>query len=249
MRIYIYNTINTTGHVSLSVYLGIDMKLSFDTVVGVLAPHLCLACGREGATLCTDCLETAGEQIPPRCAGCRKLSPNWKTCRTCKAWLYADSVYVATTYEGIYEQLVRSLKFETQRQSATPMAQLMAEIVPASLQNYIVCAVPSAPKRIRERGFDHARLLMRNFSCLTHSPFDTVLYRKTNVRQVGSTRSRRLEQMQAEFFVRHPDKVAGESFLLIDDVMTTGASVSAAAHTLKQAGAKHVSVVVFAQKV
>lgn len=220
-----------------------------DAVVGLLAPHLCIACGREGSVLCSTCLETAGEPFAPRCAGCKRLTDDWRTCRSCKSWLPADRVYVSTAYTGMYEVLLRAYKFSVQRPAAKPIAVMINEIITShDFTGFSICSLPTAPARIRERGFDHTRLLAHELSRLMKLKTNPVLSRVSNVRQLGATRTERLQQMDHEFFIEKPFAVKGKTFLLLDDVMTTGASISAASRVLKKAGARDVYAVVFAQK-
>lgn len=221
-----------------------------DTAVGLLAPHQCIACGREGSVLCASCLETAGEPIAPRCGGCKKLSDDWQTCQGCKAWIRVDRLYVSTVYDGMYEHLLRTFKFDVQRSAVRPIAMLMKDILPLDdLSGFTICPLPTAPARVRERGFDHTKLLGRELSATTGLKRSTFLKRYTNARQLGATRSSRMQQMQHEFYVPQSKDVKGSSVLLIDDVVTTGASVSAATRALQKAGAKQVYAVVFAQKI
>lgn len=222
--------------------------LSFDNMFGMLAPHRCLGCGVEGSVLCDKCIELAGEPVVPRCAGCHRLSAGYRTCKSCRSWLEPYAVVVTTSYEGIYEQLIKSLKFEVKRQSARPIARLMAELIPDG-DDIVLCPLPTASARIRARGFDHTKLITKYFAEYSGLEKKEYLGRKSNVRQLGSTRSQRLEQMENEFYVRPGQQVAGKNILLVDDVVTTGASLSAAAKTLKKSGAKRVTAIVFAQKI
>jgi ComF family protein len=220
-----------------------------DRLFGLLAPHQCIACATEGSLLCVECLETAGEPVVPRCAGCHILSDNYKTCRNCKSWLRADGVVVATSYEGIYEQLIHCFKFEAKRQAAEPIAQIMTEAILSYDDSVVICPLPTAPSRIRQRGFDHTLLLGRLLAQKTDMSRQNLLSRKTNVRQLGASRAKRLEQMEKEFYTKNPEMVKGRSILLIDDVITTGASIAGATKALKDAGAKQVYALVFAQKI
>ncbi len=222
--------------------------LSFDDLFGTIAPHRCLGCGDEGSVVCDTCIEFAGEPVVPRCAGCHKLSAGYRTCKSCRSWLEPYAVIVTTSYEGIYKQLIKSLKFEVNRQSASSIAKLMAELLPAN-DGYVLCPLPTAPARIRSRGFDHTKLITKYLAGYSGLEKRNYLRRKSNVRQLGSTRSQRLEQMENEFFVKSGLQVMDKNILLVDDVVTTGASLAAAAKVLKRAGAKRVSAIVFAQKI
>jgi len=225
------------------------MKLMIDGLFGLLAPNQCIACGTEGSVMCDSCVELAGEPVVPRCAGCHKLSDNYRTCLSCRSWLEPHSVIVTTNYDGIYEQLTRELKFNSKRQSAQPIARMMTDLLPEVSKNMVICPLPTAPARIRQRGFDHTKLIAKYIAEYSNMNIGYFLGRRSNVRQLGSNRAQRLEQMEHEFFVKPRTDIAGKSILLVDDVVTTGASLSAAAKTLKKAGAKRVTAVVFAQKI
>jgi ComF family protein len=221
-----------------------------DAVVGLLAPHHCLLCGATGHVLCPACAETVGEPHEPCCAGCKKLSKNWKTCSSCKKWLVVDSVIVAAPYSSLYEALLHAYKYEFKRRAADSIAQLMCELVEKSFFNdATLVPIPTASARVRQRGFDNGRLLAQEVSRRLQLPLKPLLHRSTNNRQVGATRKQRLEQMRHEFVLVDIQAVAGKSFLLVDDVLTTGATVAAAAKVLKKAGAKQVSALIFAQKI
>ena len=99
------------------------------------------------------------------------------------------------------------------------------------------------------RGYDHAALLARELARHTELTTMPVLRRVGQTRQVGATRSQRLKQLEGAFYVRRPEEIQGKKILLVDDLVTTGATLEAAARCLRLAGARTVSAVVFAQKI
>lgn len=222
---------------------------SLDKLTGIIAPHQCIACGMSGSVLCDKCLLSAGDPPPSRCAGCRKLTVNYKTCNSCRSWLNLESVYVATVYEGVYESLIHAFKFDLRRQAATSVAKIMSSMSLSKYDNYIAIQIPTAPSRMRSRGFDHARLMLNEYSRLNNiDQKGNVLKRRTNIRQLGATRPERLTQLNEEFYINDTKTINNKNVLIIDDVVTTGATLSAAAKVLRKAGAKSVTALVFAQK-
>lgn len=222
---------------------------SIDRVISLIAPHTCLACGDEGSVLCKSCIEQYFDPTHPRCAGCKQVNDDFKVCSSCRKWLPLEFVYVATVYDGIGQQLIKAMKFGQQRQASTPIARMLFESMATfSMDDTLLCPIPTAPARIRERGFDHAKLISKELQALCGAQAVQLLRRHTNVRQVGSGRQARINQMEAEFEAIDAKLVAGKRILLVDDVITTGATLSGAARVLKEAGAKSVSAVVFAQK-
>jgi ComF family protein len=226
------------------------MKSIGDILIAALAPHTCIACRAEGLLLCQTCRLSAGGSVEPRCVGCHKLSQNFKVCSSCRRWLATDSVVVATPYEHVYKTMIQAYKFGSKRELAMQIADIMADTYfDRSID--MVCFIPTAPARIRQRGFDHAKLIT---VCLSRylelpCPRNNPVARRTNVRQLGASRRKRLKQMKRELHVVDKKLVAGKNVLLIDDMITTGASISAAAQALRQAGAKRVSGLVFTQKI
>ncbi len=229
------------------------MRDVIDALVGVLAPHRCIGCGAYGDVLCTVCLENAGEPPAPRCCGCQRLMDGYRTCSACRKWLDIYAVYVSTAYSGMYELLLHEYKFRHRRQAAESIASIML-----GMESYlprtqlIVCPLPTAPQRVRQRGFDHADTITRTLLASVSPEFPyrygQLLTRRSNVRQVGANRRSRIEQVSGEFIVRDSSRVDGQEVLIVDDVTTTGASLAAAAQALRQAGAKRVYALVYAQK-
>ncbi|MCA9324597.1 ComF family protein [Candidatus Saccharibacteria bacterium] len=114
-------------------------------------------------------------------------------------------------------------------------------------EDAVVIHVPTATSRVRQRGFDQASLLARRLARSTPLTHIGALARRGQERQVGSGRKERFEHLLSAFWVQRPELVAGKHIILIDDVITTGATLEAAASVLRKAGAKRVDAVVFAQ--
>jgi ComF family protein len=114
----------------------------------------------------------------------------------------------------------------------------------------LIIAVPLHPARERERGFNQAAVLARELSRLSKLPYDehSVVRRVPTERHRAGMDSRaRRESVSNAFAVRHPDSIKDHRVLLIDDVFTTGATVSACATVLKNAGAEEVFVLTVAR--
>jgi ComF family protein len=120
---------------------------------------------------------------------------------------------------------------------------------PLSCANLII-PVPLHPERERERGFNQAVLLARELSRLSGLSLDeySVVRRvHTERHRAGMDAKARRQSVAEAFAVRHPESVAGQLVLLVDDVFTTGATVSACASALKEAGAAEVFVLTIAR--
>ena len=107
-------------------------------------------------------------------------------------------------------------------------------------------ALPTINKHIRERGFDHMALLARKTARLNGLKTAKVLARGNNAVQVGASMEKRQEQAKTAYIARDGIDVEA-SYLLIDDVWTTGSSMMAAAKTLREAGCKNLNIAVIAK--
>ncbi|MEO6513588.1 MAG: phosphoribosyltransferase family protein [Candidatus Saccharimonadales bacterium] len=142
--------------------------------------------------------------------------------------------------------MIWKLKFSGARAAAKDMARAMAPLVITS-ENMIIVHAPTATSRIRTRGYDQARLLACEIARQTKCAYVPALVRLDQKRQVGASRTERFEHLSNAFRLTGRVNVVGAHILLVDDVLTTGATLEAAAVILKKAGAKRVDAVVFAR--
>lgn len=217
-----------------------------EKIIGVIAVPTCVNCEYEGFMLCQDCKDLI-ELLPRICYRCGALDKRG-ICPKCKPLTRLNGVFLACIYKGSAQKLVRELKYKHSRITANPIAEIMLERLPKLEQNWVVVAVPSATKRIRERSFDHSELIAQKYAKLAGHKFISPLSRIGQSRQVGAKRIDRMNQLCHAFWVNSPALVKGKNIIVIDDVITTGASVSAIASTLKKSGAKKVVAMSFAHK-
>lgn len=215
-----------------------------DKLIGIVAPHQCLVCGHEGGLICAWCAPDALAPVPSRCYRCNAQTKDFKTCSRCRRASRLKHVWIRTNYDQLARQLVHRYKFEHARAGAKDIAGQIVQNLPY-FDDAILVPVPTATSRVRQRGFDHTELLVRELSHLLDLDKQTILRRLGQSRQVGTKRQQRIKQVAGSFQPIKP--VEGKKILLVDDVLTTGATLEEAARILKQAGAKQVDAVVFAQ--
>lgn len=151
-----------------------------------------------------------------------------------RAWCVADR-------RDHLQRLIGNYKFTNARAAYKPLAQLLSERLPELPAETIVMPIPTVSAHIRQRGYDHMLLLSRHFARLRGLSIDTSLQRATNTTQRGSGVRQRARQAKAAFICnRQLDD--GKIYLLIDDVITSGATVKYAAQILLNAGASTVWV-------
>ncbi len=215
-----------------------------DTLIGTMAPHECLACGAEGDLLCAACTKTL-RALPERCYRCQTFMKKSLTCPACGQLSPLASVRVATAYGAAAKQLIWKLKLAGAQSAARVMAQRMSALIDDT--EAIIVPVPTATSRIRQRGYDQARLLTRELSWQARLPAYDCLVRSGQTHQHGLRRQDRLTQLTDAFRVKKPRLVRESHIILVDDVTTTGATLEAAAKVLEIAGAKRIEAIVFAQ--
>lgn len=219
-----------------------------ERIVAIIAPHRCVVCSIEDNIVCVSCVSSLGGDIEPICVVCGCVSRDFKTCEMCMKLFALDYVWLGGAYEGVLERAVRMFKFEGVRAAAEPLAAVVVAQLPVMSVDTVVVPLPTALPRVRRRGYDQAVLLARALARECGLRFATPLARLNDTRQLGASRSERLLQAKRAFYVVKPEMCEGKDVLLVDDVMTTGASLGAAAALLRAAGARSVSAAVVARQ-
>lgn len=197
----------------------------------LVAPPLCASCGRScraEAVVCTRCSRALAAAVPILSSGPQGVDRAWSS----------------ASHEGVARSLVGALKFRR----LLPVAELMAErihwLAPGHLLSGVVVPVPPAPPRLRRRGFDPAGELAAALAAKLDAELAPCLARRGLGHQVGRRRAERIS---------HPPQIeaiteAPRSVLLVDDVLTTGATLTSCAMALRGAGAQRVVALTFTRR-
>jgi ComF family protein len=203
---------------------------------------LCAICGEriEGP------YALAGNGGEIRCGLCRRVEPPYV-----KATAYGS-------YDGGLRELIHLLKYEQVRPAANVLGRMLAEAI-ADLEplfkdrTVVVVPVPLHARKQRQRGFNQSELIARGAVKVMAAENrlevgSGVLERRRETQsQIGLTRHQRRENMRGAFAVTKPEAIAGRGILLVDDVFTTGTTVSECARVLRRAGAAKVFVATVAR--
>lgn len=223
------------------------MKWPINHIMAYLAPHLCVRCGREGALVCGKCKSFIAIKKAETCFRCNRLSPNSRTCRSCRKSSVIRSVFVASSYQGEVKQLIHQLKYENCIDAAEPLGELLVlRLSRVGVYDFIV-AVPSSSRRYRQRGYNQAEEIAKILARKLEIKRLNCLRRVGHAEQVGAGRTLRLEQLKGAIKADGGD-LNGANILLVDDVVTTGATIEECGKALKAMGAGSIDSIVAAKQ-
>jgi ComF family protein len=245
----------------------------FEGLFAVLFPSDCRICGIDlvkvsRLPVCRECLDAmlpisggicaicgerlfspyavAGSAGEPRCGLCRRIEPVFA-----RAAAYGS-------YEGGLRELIHLLKYAGVRPAASVLGRMLAEAIAGleadfSAESVLVIPVPLYRTKLRQRGFNQAELIARaaiKISALGNRLqlcADVLERKRDTASQVGLTNHQRRENLRGAFAVARSEAVRGCEVLLVDDVYTTGTTVSECARVLLRAGATKVWVATVAR--
>jgi ComF family protein len=205
------------------------------SLIELLTPEQCLRCGRDGVVFCATCVEESGFAKAQVCFRCHVPSPAGRTCEDCAGETALAGVAVGAFYDEAIKELILKLKFHRLRSAARAAADLVLRSLPEGSKFDLVCAVPVSASRYRERGYNQSELVARQVAAELGLPYSSLLGRTTSGHQMGRDRRSRLEQIRGVFYPMR--KLDGQRVLIVDDVVTTGATLSECAGVLTLSGA------------
>jgi ComF family protein len=168
-------------------------------------------------------------------------------CTLCRLGLTGfDAVYTYGSYEGSLRKLIHLFKYDKIHTLAKPLGNFLARVLPREESFDAIVPTPLHWQRRWERGFNQSELLAREIGRRWNVPMQNALRRlHPTVPQAGLTNAKRRANVAGAFRARR--RLDGMRVLLVDDVLTTGATAAASARTLKQAGAQHVALLAVAR--
>jgi competence protein ComFC len=222
-------------------------------ITSLLYPPVCAICRaniRAGRHLCDQCDAKAIRIVAPFCQTCSEpfegAITGAFTCANCAhRTIHFEAAVAAYRSRGIVREIVHGFKYGRQ----IYLRHLVARWLYAALDDErlrerrfdIIVPVPLHPTRERERGFNQASLLAESLSAQISTPSQPLLERiRYTTTQTALDRAERMENLHNAFRLRKNADVRGLRVLLIDDVLTTGSTLSECARVLKRAGATSV---------
>lgn len=219
----------------------------------MLCPHTCRGCGAIGSVLCECCKKDLLLKHKNYCPQCKQLILGPK----CQRCALSPTIMVGWRDELIGE-LIHDFKYNSVRAIGRELAELLDRILPkvGSPDEVVIVPLPTIRRHVRERGLDHTFLVAKHLAKKRNWRVERWLERAKNTVQVGADEKTRKIQAEEAYRIsnairkRTEEKSSGidpeKTYLLLDDVWTTGASMRAAVKKLREIGAKKIIIAVLA---
>jgi len=216
---------------------GLNVKITMiEQVLRIIAPHPCSGCTKIGPVLCNNCKYDIIHEPFVGCILCGKPETNG----ICLA--HGSNIsrsFTVSTRTDTLKTTINRLKFSNTKAAAWHLASLFNTALPVLPSDIQVIPIPTVTSHIRQRGYDHIDLIAKHFANFRKLSVNYALVRQTNATQHTVGKSERILQSKQAFKLKENMKelVSNKTVLLIDDIVTTGSTLQAAANVLKDAGA------------
>jgi ComF family protein len=216
-----------------------------NSLLAYVAPHYCCGCGKIGSALCDNCKYNITFDVYDVCINCGKPAGRNGICKKCslpyeKAWCVGER-------NDVLEKLINNYKFHYVKDSYKALADLLLASLDDLPKETMIVPIPTVNSHIRQRGYDHMKLIANDVAKQKKVQSSPLLKRLTHTKQRDASRSKRRQQAKEAFFVK--EKLSPDiPYLIVDDVVTTGATMYYAAKALKNAGARKVWIAAIARQ-
>lgn len=230
-------------------------------LIDLIYPPNCIQCKNHirddspSKELCLSCLANIEFNIPPFCPKCSRslaLTPESTRCLSCKKNAPAfDFAWSACLFKGPLKNLLHQFKYNQKTQLRKPFTQCMISFIEQyhfdiNQFDYLL-AIPLFISHQRDRGYNQSALLADEISRHFNIPITKALKRNRNTQsQTQLSQKERFTNILEAFTIKHNSNIKNKNILIIDDLLTTGATTSEAARILKKNGAARVGVLTLA---
>ena len=210
----------------------------------LIAPHSCRGCGHIGCVLCNRCKNNITKLPNHVCPNCNKPTKN-HYCTKCNL----PPIFYVGPRTGLLDELIHEYKYNSTRSIKTVFANSLNRILPQIDGKVVIVPLPTISRHVRERGLDHTYRIAKALAKTRGKNYQVqkLLKRNKNFVQVGTDRKTRLLQAKDAYTLSNSIKIEkATTYILFDDVWTTGASMKAALKKLQQAGASKIIILLLA---
>ncbi len=226
---------------------------TFPGLLDLLAPHYCRGCGLIGKPICDRCKNYILSSNCNLCPICKQPNPTG-ICTRCTGDPTIEPLppsYIIGTRSGLLDVVIHDYKYHSVRALAAPLAVMINEKLPHLQQKSIIVPLPTIAKHVRVRGLDHTYLIAKKLASLCPSyAVSRLLIRNSSSVQVGATHQQRLAQAATAYAINRKIKPQKDvTYILLDDVWTTGASLRAAVKILQANGINSIILAILSLSV
>jgi ComF family protein len=209
---------------------GINVKNTIvERVLEYVAPHPCFGCGKVGTSLCQYCKYDIVNEPFVGCILCGKPE---MTGMCANHGVAIANTAVVGVRQGVLKELIDGLKFHYVMAAARSAAELLHETLPLYPAGTVIVPVPTLSSHVRQRGFDQVALIARHFAALRGMTVQPLLSRVNKATQHRLNRDARVREAKSAFSYNAYEISVHTPILLIDDIITTGATITQASNVL-----------------
>ncbi|MFC1709218.1 double zinc ribbon domain-containing protein [Candidatus Omnitrophota bacterium] len=222
-----------------------------ESIINILYPQVCVGCNRSNQInkinnyICNECYYDIKKHIPPFCSKCGRGLQEIKSirrgeCAKCSnRQYYFQQAWSVCSYEGLIKDLIHRFKYKQKVQYKTIFRNLFHEF----FENFdilkdvdFIIPIPLHSVRLREREYNQSQILATMVSEITQKPVNSdILSRRKNTKsQIDLDEKKRIKNISGCFAINNPTRIKSKSILLMDDVLTTGTTLSEAAKAINQ---------------
>ncbi len=214
---------------------GINVKNTIvERVLQNIAPHHCYSCGKVGILLCPRCKDDIMHEPFVGCFLCGRASRGG-VCENHESPI--ARTFIVSQREGVLRAIIDALKFHHTKAAAKELALLLHERLPVLPNKTILVPIPTVSSHIRQRGYDQVELIAQELALLRHLPIQRLLGRTGRATLHTLNRSDRHQAAQQAFEALADEAMPEDTIiLLLDDIVTTGATLQSAARVLRPLG-------------